>query len=103
MGDVCTADFPFQEDISIVKRRPVIIVTDVDSSGFLNCIMITSKGPKNIRGEVELLDYRMANLNMRSFARVDRIEKLNQKQVFEKIGKISSRDANKIIEVLKKL
>lgn len=103
LGDVCTADFPFQEEISMVKRRPVIVVTDIDSNGFLNCIMITSKGPKGVKGEVELIDYKSANLRMKSFARVDRIEKLNQKQVFEKTGKISNRDLSKIIETLKKL
>lgn len=102
-GDVCTADFPYEEDISTVERRPVIVVTGIDDKGFLNCMMITSKGPKKIKGEVELSDYKIANLKVRSFARVDRITKINKNQVYKKIGRLSSRDTEKILEELRTL
>lgn len=95
IGEVWWVMFPYQ-DQSVEKRRPAIVIDD-DTIAILT-VQVTSKD-KNVPYSIELEDWDSVGLSKPSWARIDRIVKISEWNIESKIGELSDRDLNKILQL----
>ncbi|MDD7665024.1 MAG: type II toxin-antitoxin system PemK/MazF family toxin [Lachnospiraceae bacterium] len=96
IGEVWWTEFPF-DDIEFSKHRPAIIIDD-DTIAIL-AIKVTSK-EKNNPFYVEIQDWESAGLRVKSWAQIDRIVRMEEWRMDEKIGKLSDRDLTKVLQLV---
>lgn len=96
IGDVWWTHFPFQ-DIDEDKHRPAIVI-DEDTIAVL-AMMVTSK-EKEYPYCIEISDWKEAGLHTQSWARIDRIIKMDEWRMDKKIGELTSKDLNKFLQLI---
>lgn len=96
VGEVWWTQFPFEE-IDEVKRRPAIVI-DEDTIAIL-AMMVSSKEKANPYS-IEVTDWKDAGLPVRSWARIDRIIRMDEWRMEKKIGNLSERDLKKFMEII---
>ena len=96
-GDVWFAMFPLEEDSSIFRSRPVIIL-DVERLIVL-VVKVTKTPPRsNDKYDIPINYWQYANLRFKSTARVSKTQLLNKSQLVFKIGTLHSNDYANVYE-----
>lgn len=95
IGEVWWVLFPYQ-DKAVEKRRPAIVIGD-DTIAILT-VQVTSKD-KHVPYSIELEDWDSVGLSKPSWARIDKIVKISEWYIDSKIGELSDRDLNKILQL----
>lgn len=96
IGEVWWTRFPF-EDIDQSKHRPAIVIDD--STIAVLALMVTSKEKSNPYS-IKIDDWQKAGLKKESWARIDRIVKMDEWRMEEKIGNLSEPDLLKITQLV---
>jgi mRNA-degrading endonuclease toxin of MazEF toxin-antitoxin module len=96
LGEVWWTQFPFEE-IEESKRRPAIVIDD-DTIAIL-ALMVTSKD-KNDPYCIKIDEWQKAGLKKESWARIDRIVRMDEWRMEKKIGDLSESDFLKITQLL---
>lgn len=96
LGEVWWTEFPFEE-IDVSKHRPAIVI-DEDTIAVLT-MMVTSKD-KNNPYSIKIDDWQKAGLTKESWARIDRIIRMDEWRMEKKIGDLSKNDLLKISQLV---
>ncbi len=96
VGEVWWTQFPF-EDKNENKRRPAIVIDD-DKIAVL-AMMVTSK-EKAHPFCIKIDDWKEAGLKIPSWARIDRIIKMEEWRMERKIGNLTERDLVKFMQLI---
>ncbi|AFQ44322.1 type II toxin-antitoxin system PemK/MazF family toxin [Desulfosporosinus meridiei] len=95
-GDVWFAKFPLEEDDSVFRSRPVIIL-DVERLIVL-VVKVTKTPPRpNDKYDIRINYWQYANLNFKSTARVSKTQILDHSQLVFKIGTLHPGDYTNIL------
>jgi len=86
------------EDIPTRKLRPVLVLSE--NQAYILSAKITSKGPRNIYGEYEIIKWKSANLSKPSTIRLSQIHRLNAGDFAERIGILQPMDRQMVEEKL---
>lgn len=95
IGEVWWTQFPF-EDTDEDKHRPAIVIDD-DTIAVL-AMMVTSKDKHNPFC-VKIDDWEAVGLKVESWARIDRIIKIDEWRMDRKIGNLSENDLRKFMQL----
>ena len=96
LGEVWWTQFPF-EDIDESKRRPAIVIDDETIA--VLAIMVTSKD-RNNPYSIRIDDWKKAGLKRESWARIDRIIRMDEWRMEKKMGDLSEADLLKITQLV---
>lgn len=96
LGEVWWTEFPFEE-IDITKRRPAIVI-DEDTIAVIT-MMVTSKDKQNPYS-IKIYNWQAAGLTRESWARIDRIVRMDEWRMEKKIGNLSKDDLLKISQLV---
>lgn len=96
LGEVWWTQFPF-EDIKESKRRPAVVI-DEETIAIL-AMMVTSKDRENPYS-IKIDEWEKAGLKRESWARIDRIIRMDEWRMEKKIGNLSERDLLKIMQLV---
>lgn len=96
IGEVWWTHFPFQEK-DIEKHRPAIVI-DEDTIAILT-LYVTSQNKENPYS-IEITDWKEAGLSKQSWARIDRIIRMDEWRMDRKIGNLSQKDLLKIMQLV---
>lgn len=96
LGEVWWTEFPFEE-IDVSKRRPAIVI-DENTIAVL-AMMVTSKDKKNPYS-IRIDGWKEAGLIKESWARIDRIVRIDEWRMEKKIGDLSETDLLKISQLV---
>ena len=96
LGEVWWTQFPFEE-IEESKRRPAIVIDD--NTIAVLALMVTSRDKSNPYS-IKIDEWRMAGLKKESWARIDRIVRMDEWRMEKKIGKLSESDLLKITQLV---
>lgn len=101
---VYLAEFPFQEDPSITKKRPTAIIIK-DSNNLFFSVKITSKGPDPHKNDVVLKDWSSAGLDKPCCARCSHVVmfKPPMMEILHCYGELSERDHHSILAEIEKM
>ena len=99
--EVWIAKFPFDDDPAQSKNRPIIIYA-VDNTNFIVVgIKVTSHACRlSDSFDIDLLDWKAANLQRPSVARVSKLTDLSAHNCLKKIGVLSERDWNAVSQTV---
>lgn len=89
-GDVLLVPLTFS-DVSNSKRRPVLVLLDVDSADLL-VVPVTSHKPRN-DSDVILQEWTAAGLRLPSTVRMAKLATVARVTVIRQLGRLSERDA----------
>ncbi len=96
IGEVWWTQFPFEE-IEESKRRPAIVIDDEQIA--ILSLMVTSKNKDNPYC-IEIKGWKEAGLSVPSWARIDRIIKMDEWRMERKIGDLLEEDLSKILQLV---
>ena len=96
LGEVWWTQFPFEE-IEVSKRRPAIVIDE--NTIVVLAMMVTSKEKKNPYS-IKIDDWKEAGLARESWARIDRMVRMDEWRMEKKIGDLSKHDLLKITQIL---
>ena len=91
-GEVWFADFPFEEDLSKSKKRPVIVLQDDGKEAKVLAIKVTSREYQRDEYDVILLYWQKAKLRISSIARTSKYFYLDRSKFIYKIGDLHQDD-----------
>lgn len=95
--EVWYAQFPFEEDASIIKERPVIIL-NVETLECLS-VKVTSQNVRNAdEFDTPIIHWREAGLKKPSVARISKTMNLTKDKFVNKKGILHPEDRNTIIQ-----
>ncbi len=96
--EVWFADFPFLEDSTKSKDRPVIVLdVDEDTCKVLS-MKVTSTSPRS-EFEIELFDWEKIPLHHKSTADASAVQILSKEQFRVRIGKLSDDDWSNVTDL----
>lgn len=98
-GDVVVVSFPFS-DLSASKRRPAIIMAELDGDDNVLCQITTKHHEDRYSIPLESSDFLTGNLKYVSNIRPNRIFTADEKIILYKIGRLSTQ---KMDEIRKKI
>lgn len=96
IGEVWWTQFPFEESDED-KHRPAIVIDDENIA--VLAMMVTSKEKRNPFC-VKIDDWEAAGLSIESWARIDRIIKMDEWRMDRKIGNLSEKDLTKFMQLI---
>ena len=88
-GEVWWAIFPYEEDPTQYKHRPVVVI-DQDIVGILS-VKVTSQSVRD-KYDVEIVNWQYAKLNKSSVVRVSKLITILESDFDRKIGKLHPDD-----------
>lgn len=94
---VWTAKVAFEDDPSISKVRPVVVI---DGNAFVCTALKVTSQRKNDRYHVELVQWRAAGLDKPSWVEVGKTVQLNENSFGEMIGRLDHEDILRIVKRL---
>lgn len=99
IGDLWWVDFPYEET-NDYKHRPAIVIDDHTMA--VLAMYVTSQN-KNIAYSIEIEDWEKAGLQRKSWARIDRTIEIEIASIDKKIGELSDRDLQKVMQLYKEI
>ena len=100
-GDVCWANITFDDDRTIIKRRPIVVL-DVSDKGLVVVICETrgfdESGKYYDQFKVPLWDWRSYGLSHASYAKTHKVYEVHAKSLDSYIGHMTKRDLKNIID-----
>lgn len=97
-GEVWFAEFPYEEDNSILKYRPVVVL-DVDTLGVLSIKVTRHSVRDDDPFDTPIVHWQDAGLYFASTARVSKVLNLQPDDFIFKFGVLHPDDLSKIEEV----
>lgn len=91
------ASFPYEEDPSILKKRPVIIL-NVNPLQVLSVKVTGQDARDEDEYDTPIVHWRAAGLNRRSVARISKSMNLSHDKFIHKIGDLDHQDATLIMQ-----
>ena len=91
-GEVWFADFPFEDDSSKTKKRPVIVLEDEGGEAKVLAIKVTSRIGERDEYDVSLLYWQKAKLRLASIARTSKYFYIDKSKFIFKIGDLHEDD-----------
>lgn len=99
--EIWLAKVKFEDDLSIVKDRPVLVI-DKNTFLFIS-LKITSHAPRtNCDGEYEIIYWQQAGLRKQSTIRVSKHLDLIESDFIHKIGRLHPQDVLNVQTILEK-
>ena len=97
VGEVWLVKFPLEEDVSVFKNRPVVVLdVEMETLQVLS-VKVTKHPPRpNDKYDVPILYWQEAKLKISSTARVSKTMYLEKDMFIHKIGDLHPEDFNKI-------
>ena len=97
--DIVFVKYPFEEDPSIVKSRPALVIDkDIDNLKVL-VVKVTKTLPRD-RFDYRIVEWMKANLKFESTARASKIQAIKVEDIDKKIGTMTDSDYNEVIDRL---
>ena len=96
--EVWFAEFPFNEDKTQSKDRPVIVLAVDDESAKILSMKVTSTPPQS-EYEIELFDWSKIPLHHKSTADASRVLRIPKRRFRRKIGKLSDDDWDNVTDL----
>ena len=96
--EVWFAEFPFEEDESIVKERPVIVLAVDDDTCKVLSMKVTSREPYS-EFEITLFDWAKIPLHHESTAVASDVKNIRKSDFRRKIGRLSDNDWNNVTDL----
>lgn len=93
--DIWLAPFPYEEDPSIVKKRPVAII-DVSDPEFALCVKVTKAEPRDCY-DTKIERWRVAKLNFPSTARSSKFMLIEKRKFIKRIGVMDFDDYTEVM------
>ena len=85
------ADVRFEDDLSVVKRRPVLVVEP--GVYFSICLKVTTHQPRpEFQGEYIIKEWKAAGLSKESTIRISKRLRISSKSLVKKIGMLQMID-----------
>lgn len=100
--DIWWADVAFEEDLSKIKRRPVLII-DKQTACILSLKMTSHAPRKNFEGEYEIKDWQKAGLPKPTTIRVSKPIPLAKQSFQQKIGSLEAEERPAVQKIFDKL
>lgn len=97
--DIVYVGYPYEEDPSIIKKRPALIIGKDDENLQVVVVKITKTPPRNSY-DYEIVDWVKANLKMQSTARASRIQLIGYADIIRKIGTMEDEDYNAVLKLV---
>lgn len=94
-GDFWVAKITFTDGVNSKKRPVLILWCDADD---VIVAVVTSAQPRS-KTDVSLQDWKTSGLKVASTVRLSRLDSLEKSLLLKKIGHISTRDAQNILQV----
>ena len=91
VGDVWYAHFPFADDPTQSKSRPVIVIDLSDDVATVLSIMVTTHAPRDYY-DIRVHDYQSAGLHKPSVARISQTREIPESYFEYQIGTLTLRD-----------
>ncbi|MGY0394282.1 type II toxin-antitoxin system PemK/MazF family toxin [Fusobacterium sp. SYSU M8A802] len=91
-GEVWFANFPFEDDPSKSKKRPVIVLEDEGGEAKVLAIKVTSRVGERDNYDVTLLYWQKAKLRLASIARTSKYFYIDKSEFEFKIGDLHEDD-----------
>jgi mRNA interferase MazF len=101
-SDVILIPFPFT-DLSVAKKRPVLVITPENNQGDFIGLQITSKQGYKKTLEINSEDFILGSLPKTSFIRTDKIFTLNRSIILYKVGQLADAAFSRVEEKMCKL
>ncbi|CAK0778838.1 mRNA interferase MazF [Gammaproteobacteria bacterium] len=95
-GDIVQVPFPFS-DLSAMKKRPIMVLTDADAYGDFLAVGLTSRSHHSDSIPIARTDLTSGALPIDSWVRIDRVITLNCRLTLKTYGQTTS---DFIIQVL---
>lgn len=99
--DVVYVAFPFEEDPSVVKARPAIIIGKNTDELKVLVVKVTSHEPRD-KYDYKVVEWVKANLKCESTARASQIKAFGVENVERKLGTLDETDYNEVIKLVNK-
>jgi mRNA interferase MazF len=96
-GDVILVPFPFS-DLTGVKKRPALVLADIEDGHEVICLMLTSVELKSEKHEYSIINWKEAGLLKPSIARIHRLFTLHRNMVNKKLGRLVEEEYITIIQ-----
>ena len=96
-GDIIVIPFPFS-DLSNFKRRPALVLTDLDGEDIIILQMTSKNRNKKYSIKISESDFKKGLLNIDSFVRCDRLYTLDKNIILKKIGNEKTEKYNKVLD-----
>lgn len=97
IGEVWYVNFPFEEK-NEAKARPAFVIDEFRMA--ILAVEITSVSKPEDPYRIEIRDWQQAGLKIESYARIDRIEEIEELNILRKIGSLSDRDKIKVFQLV---
>lgn len=95
--EVWLANFPFEEDDSIVKKRPVIII-NVDTLEVLSVKVTSHTARPEDKYDTDIIHWKEAGLDKPSVARISKSMNLTKDKFVHKMGDVHAEDKVSIMQ-----
>ncbi|KJS03662.1 MAG: hypothetical protein VR68_00685 [Peptococcaceae bacterium BRH_c4a] len=96
-GEVVLVPFPFS-DLTGVKKRPALVLADIEGGHEIICLMLTSVQMKSEKYEYNIASWKEAGLLKPTVARIHRLFTLNQNMVHKKLGRLAAEEYTIILQ-----
>lgn len=90
-GEVILVPFPFS-DLSGAKKRPALVLADIEGGHEVICLMLTSVEMKWEKYEYNIAHWKEAGLLKPTVARIHRLFTLHRNMVNKKLGRLAEED-----------
>lgn len=100
IGEIWLAEFVFEDNPNIKKKRPVLILENGFASVF--SAKITSHSPRqNALGEYEIIKWKEAGLLFQSTIRLSKIIRIQDADFYQKLGNLQEVDLLNVLKIIK--
>lgn len=100
IGEIWLAEFVFEDNPNIKKKRPVLILENGFASVF--SAKITSHLPRqNALGEYEIIKWKEAGLLFQSTIRLSKIIRIQDADFYQKLGNLQEVDLLNVLKIIK--
>lgn len=86
IGDIYRLNYPFDENPSITKERPAMILVIGKSKKDFHALKITSAQRKGYKYDVAISDWQQAGLSKPSYVRCDKIQSFVEQDIVKNAG-----------------
>lgn len=98
--DVVIVNYPFEENETIIKTRPAIVIDKVDDELKILAVKITKT---DVRDDFDyrIIEWVKASLRYPSTARASKIQYISMEDIKRRVGSLADSDYTKVIELVK--
>ena len=99
--DVVYVLYPYEEDETKTSRRPAIVIDKNETSLEVLVVKVTTHEPRDEQ-DYKIIEWVKTNLTQPSIARTAKTEAFHVDNVIKKVGTLTDKDYNNIIDIINK-